>query len=61
MIQTTMGSTDRVYSRINPIRVSNSANSLYSTSIGSAKTTGGRINCDRKKNEMSLFFIHRNL
>ena len=26
-----------------------------------AKTTGGRISCDKKKNEMSLFFIQRNL
>ena len=61
MIQITMGSTDSVYSKINPIRVSKSASSLYKTSIGSAKTTGGKISCDRKKNEISLLRIHANL
>ena len=28
---------------------------------GEASTTGGKINWDKKKNEMSSFFIHRNL
>ena len=49
-----------MYKAINPIRVSSNANSLYNTRNGNAKTTGGRISCDKKKNEISVFRINPN-
>ena len=33
----------------------------FNPKTGKAKTTGGKINCDRKKNEMSGFLIKPNL
>ena len=58
IIQITIGKTVKVYRAISPILVSNRANSLYKTKNGNAKTTGGRISCDKKKNEMSEFRIN---
>ena len=41
--------------------VSSKSSSRYKTKTGNAKTTGGNINCDKKKNEISGFRINPNL
>ena len=43
IIHITMGKTVRVYSRINPMRVSKRSSDLYRTKKGKASTTGGSI------------------
>ena len=54
-------SATQVYSNIKPILVSRKSNSLYRIKTGMANTTGGSINWDKKKNEISGFLIGPNL
>ena len=48
LIQMTIGKTVNGESN-SPTLVSNNASSLYKTKNGNAKTTGGRISCDKKE------------